>query len=160
MSYATSPPSSKLIQPGNLLEVGARSTRDAKHTTDVSKCILKKKFQFTVIKVLFIMTCVLDRQVGDSPKELQKLNRVNPTPNYPVFFIVCISLLENTNYNADRSINLDTRYWNALTTTKQSLLSLLSIDLKDHFFIHSLHSDLNPRPFNYSRNSVNILSIS
>lgn len=50
----------------------------------------------------------IDRQVGDSPKELQKLNRVNPTPNYPVFFILCISLLENTNNNADRSINLDT----------------------------------------------------
>lgn len=50
---------------------------------------IKKKFQFTVIKVLFIMTCVLDRQVGDSPKELQKLNRVNPTPNYPVF-LLCV----------------------------------------------------------------------
>lgn len=138
MSYGTSQPSSKLIQFGNLLKVGARSTRDAKHTTDVSKRLLKKKFQFTVIKVLFIMTCVLDRQVGDSPKELQKLNRVNPTPNYPVFYCVYIPL-ENTNYNADRSINLDTRYWNALTTTKQSRLSLLSIDLKEHFFIHLLH---------------------
>lgn len=138
MSYGTSQPSSTLIQFGNLLKVGARSTRDAKHTTDVSKRILKKKFQFTVIKVLFIMTCVLDRQVGDSPKELQKLNRVNPTPNYPVFYCVYIPL-ENTNYNADRSINLDTRYWNALTTTKQPLLSLLSIDLKEHFFIHLLH---------------------
>lgn len=42
MSYGTSPPSSKLIQPGNLLEVGARSTRNAKRTTDVSKCIYKK----------------------------------------------------------------------------------------------------------------------
>lgn len=160
MSYGTSPPSSKLIQPGNLLTVGARSTRDAKHTTDVSKCIYKKipihGYQGTVYNDMRF----IDRQVGDSPKELQKLNRVNPTPNYPVFLIVCISLLENTNYNADRSINLDTRYWNALTTTKQSLLSLLSIDLKDHFFIHSLHSDLNPRPFNYSRNSVNILSLS
>lgn len=43
MSYGTSQPSSKLIQFGNLLKVGARSTRDAKHTTDVSKRIFKKK---------------------------------------------------------------------------------------------------------------------
>lgn len=43
MSYGTSQPSSTLIQFGNLLKVGARSTRDAKHTTDVSKRIFKKK---------------------------------------------------------------------------------------------------------------------
>lgn len=122
---------------------------------------LKKKFQFTVIKVLFIMTCVLDRQVGDSPKELQKLNRVNPTPNYPVFYCVYIPL-ENTNYNADRSINLDTRYCMERPYNYKIIPSFAAIYRFEGAFLHTLasHSDLNPRPFNYSRNSVNILSLS